>query len=398
MWNRILFSLLGVMGVPLAAQAADADAETARIMAKYQPKIDKGLEWLAKQQHTDGHWDAQNGMYPIAMTAMAGMALLSEGSTPHQGKYAKNIEKAVEYLIKKANPGNGLIGDVRDQREAQQYMYGHGFATMFLAQVYGEENDEKRREKLKDILTRAAEFTGRAQTRLGGWGYVSASDMNDFDEGSVTITQVQGLRAARDSGIPVDREVIRKAQKYLEDSTVMSRRSDDPKKAAGGVIYSLRNLRAGGGSDIRLPLTAAGISCMFNSGEYDSPTAIKWLNHLSDAASDSKLKSGQDNTGFPEYMHFYYAQVRYCLAETGHGKLRPDLAEEERNLTEAQQNDPRYYKLLKWSRYREIMFERISSRQGPDGSWQGSYGGVFGTAVYLIILQLDKGCLPILSR
>ena len=43
-------------------------------------------------------------------------------------------------------------------------MYGHGFGTMFLACVYGEEEDKDQREKLEKVLTKAVEFIGKAQT------------------------------------------------------------------------------------------------------------------------------------------------------------------------------------------------------------------------------------------
>ena len=63
------------------------------------------------------------------------------------------------------------------------------------------------------------QFTGKAQTSRGGWGYVSAADGSDFDEGSVTITQVQGLRAARNAGIVVPKSIIDKSQEYLKNCT-----------------------------------------------------------------------------------------------------------------------------------------------------------------------------------
>ena len=49
------------------------------------------------------------------------------------------------------------------------------------ALALGEEEDERRREELVRVLERAVEFSGRAQTKDGGWGYVSAKDGNDFD-------------------------------------------------------------------------------------------------------------------------------------------------------------------------------------------------------------------------
>ena len=74
--------------------------------------VQRGLEWIAQGQSRLGHWEANEGRYPTAMTALAGLALLSEGSTTTQGKYAKNIRMAVDYLTSRSNP-NGLIGDPR---------------------------------------------------------------------------------------------------------------------------------------------------------------------------------------------------------------------------------------------------------------------------------------------
>ncbi len=93
---------------------------------------------------------------------------------------------------------------------------------------------------------------------------MSAKEGNNFDEGSVTITQVQALRAARNAGIKVPPKAIKMAIDYLEDST----------NAQGGVIYSLSG---GGGGDGRPALTAAAIACGFSAGEYDSPLVKKWL-------------------------------------------------------------------------------------------------------------------------
>ena len=174
--------------------------------------VDQGLQWLASQQSRLGHWSANNNRYPTAMTAMSGMALLCEGSTTTQGKYAANLRRAVDYLVARSRT-NGLIGDPdRDDR----YTYGHGFSMLFLSQVLGEEEDSIRREQLVDVLTRAVQFTGRAQTDAGGWGYLSAKDGNGFDEGSTTITQVQGLRGCRNAGIPVPNEIIDKAIDYIK--------------------------------------------------------------------------------------------------------------------------------------------------------------------------------------
>ena len=207
----------------LIVNVCTTQSARASIDPEVATKVTEGLDWLAFQQHKLGHWTAQ-GRYPTAMTSLAGMAFLCEGSTTTQGKYAENVRRAVDFITRRSRD-NGLIGDIDDER----YTYGHGFAMLFLSQVLGEEEDLDRRRELTHVLTKAVKFTGQAQTKAGGWGYVSAKDGNGFDEGSTTITQVQGLRGCRNAGIPVPKEIIDKAVGYIHKCT---------NEKDGGVQYS----------------------------------------------------------------------------------------------------------------------------------------------------------------
>jgi len=325
---------------------APSSADAAKIAdAKVDALVNKGLDWLATSQSRLGHWTANEGQYPTAMTAMAGIALLAEGSTTTQGKYAPQIRRAVDYLISRSR-ANGLIGDpVRDNR----YTYGHGFSMLFLSQVLGEEEDEDRRQSLVDVLTRAVEFTCEAQTEAGGWGYVSAKDGMNRDEGSTTITQVQALRGCRNAGIPVPKEAIDRAIGYIKACTLPN----------GGVQYSSQ----GGGA--RPAITAAAIACLFNAGEYDSEFVPKLLDYC------KKNLSNISNEGFGHwhYAHYYFSQVLYREG----GK--------------------------EWSDYRDPVFAKLAAEISPDGSWsQGYIGPVYTTAINLTILQLERATLPIYQR
>jgi squalene cyclase len=310
--------------------------------------VDQGLEWLAAKQARRGSWSANEGRYPTAITALAGTALLMEGSTTSQGRHADPIRRAVDYLVSRARP-NGLIGDPKTD---DRYTYGHGFSMLFLSQVLGEEEDERRREELVAVLTRAVEFSGRAQTKDGGWGYLSAADGNDFDEGSTTITQVQGLRGCRNAGIPVPREIIDKAIGYIHRCTLPD----------GAVQYSSK----GGGG--RPAISAAAIACLFNAGEEDDTHVPRMLayadKHLGNIANTS--------FGHWHYGHFYYAQVMY--REGGR----------------------------RWESYREQIERRLAAeaQRDRDGMYwtQGYIGNAYTTATNLTILQLDKGMLPIYQR
>jgi len=336
---------LGAAWIAAVVIPAGAWAAAPPKSPEVQRSIERGLEWLAQHQSKIGHWQAQGTRYPTAMTALAGTALLSEGSTTTQGKYAANIRKAVGYLVSRSR-ANGLIGDpTRDDR----YTYGHGFAMLFLSQVLGEEEDADRRAELVELLTHAVKFTGQAQTPAGGWGYVSAKDGGGFDEGSTTITQVQGLRGCRNAGIVVPKEVIDKAINYIHKCTT----------ADGGVQY---NSHGGGG---RPAISAAAIACLYNAGDYDSQYVPKVLNYC------KKNLDNISNEGFGHwhYAHYYYSQVMYREG----GKT--------------------------WDDYRNKVYQRILSEQAADGSWgQGYIGAVYTTAINLTILQLEKGTLPIYQR
>ena len=105
---------------------------------------------------------------------------------------------------------------------------------LFLSQVLGEEEDADRRERTDRRAHQGrASSPARPRPTAGGWGYVSAKDGNDFDEGSTTITQVQGLRGCRNAGIPVPKEIIDKAVKYIRKCTVPD----------GGVQYNSQGRR-----------------------------------------------------------------------------------------------------------------------------------------------------------
>ncbi len=334
---------------------------------KYQAMTDKALDWLVKQQQADGHWEAGGGQFASAMTGMAGICLLEEGSTIREGKYRKNIKMAVDWLLDRSQK-NGLIGEPNAPNQNLGYLYGHGFSILFLSQIYGEEPDGDLRKKLEDLLTRAVQFACRAQTSRGGWGYVSAIDGNDFDEGSVSITQVQALRGARNAGIVVPKEAIDKTHEYLRRCTT----------ERGGLIYSLQS---GGGGE-RPSITVGGIASMFSQGEYTSPLAKKWLKFVQPLIPLNSV--GGEQYGHSEYTHLYYGQVAYVLGEDGYAKLFPTSKADER---------------LTWSKYKREFFEFLKSKQNDDGSFRGTpIGPVYTTVCYLTILQLDKGVLPIFQR
>jgi rhamnogalacturonyl hydrolase YesR len=369
-WSFVLGALAVSLVLPSSlVQRARGD----EVPKEFRETIKRGLEWLAKEQKKDGHWGANGDQYPVAMTGLAGVALLMEGSTIREGKYKDNIKRAVDWLMENERTrANGLISNPNHPSEQGRYMYGHGFGMLFLACCYGDEVNKNQREKLKGVLTRAVKFTGEAQSTQGGWYYTSAKDGHDADEGSVTITQLQALRACRNAGIKVPKQIIDKARKYLERATT----------ANGGVVYSLG--RGGMGAPVggeRPALTAAAIACGFSAGEYNSAIVKKWFKYCKTAIPIGQVA----RIGHDEYTHFYYGQALYMLGDKGWNKMFPN---DKDGLT--------------WSKYRKDMFKMLKESQNKDGSWNRgggwSIGTIYSTSVYLTILQLDNATLPIFQR
>lgn len=307
--------------------------------------IDAGLAYLAKIQSRDGSWHnrGQYGAYPVAMTALAGLALLMDGNTTTQGRYAPQIDRAARYLVNAANP-NGLIARL-DQDEGRP-MYGHGFSMLFLAELYGMTEDVRRQQEMHAVLSGGIDLIARSQSRLGGWIYQPNSG---GDEGSVTITQVQALRACRNAGMAVPKQVIDGAMEYLKISV----------NSDGGIAY-----RAGTRGPSRPAITAAAVCCWFNAGQYDNPLALRALQFAKD-----NIRVGRNAFGHTFYSQLYFSQAMFISGPKD------------------------------WDGYFPSIRDFLLRRQNPDGSWQGDHvGRVYGTAVALIILQLPYNRLPIMQR
>ncbi|MGK0202166.1 MAG: squalene cyclase [Planctomycetota bacterium] len=346
---RCFQASLAAVLLPLCA--GQVSAQVASLPPGVTPEIQKailrGQAWLESNQAADGSWrnGGSYGTYPAAMTAMGGMAILAGGSTPTRGKHWQQVRKATEWLLKRIDAQTGFI-TLRQQE--QRGMYGHGLATLFLASVYGMEEDQRTQKRLKRVLDGAVALISNSQSAAGGWYYQPSST---DDEGSVTVTQIQALRACRMAGIVVDKKTINRAVNYIK-------RCQNPD---GGICYKLSMK----GSQSKPALTAAGVAVLYNAGVYDDQpfvdNAVKFCKR--------RLKVSVDNTGHHYYTILYWSQVLYQRG----GK--------------------------DWDDYYNRAGAWLLKQQAKDGSWSGDgIGSVYGTAVALTILQMPHSLVPIYQR
>ncbi|MDP6045237.1 MAG: terpene cyclase/mutase family protein [Phycisphaerae bacterium] len=330
---------------------------------KVLKSIDRGLRYLHDTQRRDGSWLNQGGygMYPAVMTGLSGLALMAGGSTPETGPYAKDVAKAMNYLLRVAEThADGLVAGPGAEYRS---MYGHGFAMLFLAQCYGMELNTTTEAKLRKVLTGGVQLIVKSQSKktsrfgkpCGGWYYTPGSSS---DEGSVTVTQLQALRACRNVGIKVPKDCIEKAVEYLRHCQM----------ADGGICYS-----ASSRGSSRPPISAAAIACFYAAGVYDRTTGGKGT----EAEMVEKLVRYVDNaagTGSSGGGHWFYTQFYLSQVKYQQGK-KP------------------------WKTYYPVISQRLTQMQNPDGSWNGdSVGTTYGTAIATMILQLPYGYLPIVQR
>ncbi len=345
--NLVLIVWL-LAGCPGVRAAADDQLYPKHLDVRTQKSIQAGLDYLAKTQGQDGNWNATPDAiaYPTSMAALAGMAFLANGNTPSRGPYADNVRRCELWLIGNARP-SGIITDPAEGNGRP--MYGHGFSLLFLSSVYGMETDARTRDALKKVINGAVTLTARAQSNLGGWTYTPGGG----DEGSVTVTQMQGLRAASNAGFTVPKGTIENAVRYLERC----------KTPENGIMYS-----AGTGGPPRLPISAAAIATLYNAGEYDSRLADGCLEYVWGQFELSKDQWSK-GAGHDYYTHLYAAQAFYQAGD-------------------------KY-----WDDYFPRVREQLLKMQKPDGSWDGDgIGPIYGTSIALTILQLPYKFVPIYQR
>jgi hypothetical protein len=268
------------------------------------------------------------------------MAWLSEGSTPGRGPYGQELQRATDYLADHCQE-SGFISV--EGAMSHGPMYEHGFATMFLAEVYG----MSPRDDLRDKLAKAVDLIVRTQNDEGGWRYQPRREDADL---SVTICQVMALRAARDAGLRVPNETINRCIDYVKRS----------QNADGGFRYML----AAGES--AFPRSAAGVVALYSAGIYKGPEIERGLAYIMQylpRPGASRLDDG----------HFFYGQYYAVQAMWHAGGDR---------LTQ-------WYPAI-----RDLLVER----QQPDGSWADPVCYEYGTAMATIILQMPDNSVPVFQR
>jgi Prenyltransferase and squalene oxidase repeat len=325
------------------------------VTAETQRAIDRGLVYLSGTQNRDGSFGERFQWHGnVAVTSLAGLAMMSGGHTPGRGVCGANVQRTVQYILsRESNDTPGYLHHSGSSRQVG--MYDHGFATLFLAEVYGMIPDRALQEHVRRTIEKAVRLIETSQNPEGGWRYDPSPNQADV---SVTICQIMALRAARNAGFFVNHDTVKKCLKYV-------RSCQNPD---GGYTYF------SGNSGSAFARSAAGIVALYSAGVYDGKEIERTLKYLSQFKPNLPLSRRE----IPE-MHWYYGQ--YYAAQA---------------MWTAAARYPQYWN--DW--YPAIRDELLARCRGRvDGSWTDSMTcNHYATAMALIILQIPNNYLPILQK
>ena len=317
------------------------------------------LDWLASEQALQPDGSIPTGgagkEAPLAVSALTALAWMAGGSTPERGPHGVQLGRVIDYLISRTelDPESPTLGYISDGRDQLSRLHGHGFATLALAQAYAISPKSQRGRRIERALILSISRIQTSQGAEGGWFYSPIRSLEH--EGSVTIALVQALRAARNSGLKVDPEVIKRAIEYVRRS-----QADD-----GSFRYAI------GHEETSVALTAAAISTLNATGIYSGKEVLRGYDSIQRELS--VRETGSDEViapAFPIYERLYLAQAYWQHPD--HSLFETWFAAERRLLITSQQDS---------------------------GAWTGSpFGAAYATASNALVLALPENLLPIFQR
>ncbi|REJ93851.1 MAG: prenyltransferase [Planctomycetota bacterium] len=335
--------------IPARAAEAQVDDRAASRDSRHlmtpetRSSIDEGLIWLAGRQQEDGSFGTTTRYRNNpGVAGLCGLAFLASGSTPDRGPYGQHVSRAIDFVLSCARPSGYIVEE--DWNYYHGPMYGHGFATLFLAEVYG----MSPRDEVRETLRRAVTLIVNTQNEQGGWRYVPESEEADI---SVTVCQVMALRAARNAGIAVPKETIDACIDYLQKS----------QNGDGGFRYRL--LEA---AESKFPRSAAALVALYTSGVYEGPIIERGLGYM--------MQFAPGTIGSRSQEYYFYGQY-YAVQAAWHAG--GDY----------------------WEIWYPAARDELLDLQLGDGSWSDPWiGNEYAAAMSLIALQLPNNYLPIFER
>ena len=333
-----------------------------------EASVASGMKWLSNHQMPNGNWTfehsthpeckgqcSQDGSFtacPTGATGLALLAFLGGGHTHQKGDYQKQVKRAVDYLLKTAEPTpTGL--DLRGRVTANEGMYVQGLCTIALSECAAMTGDKRVRRAAEGAI----EFIVNAQNpKDGGWRY----NPGDAGDTSVVGWEVMALKSAFNAKIKVPGAAFRGAEHFLNLA-----------ESDGGSRYKYVPDPAGEGGFPSETMTAVGLLCrMYLGWDNGNEKLAKGVAFL------GNVKPQPNNM----YFNYYATQVMH------------------------------HWGGEEWTRWNNVMRDQLVKTQHPlkdghlAGSWDvadphgGAAGRLYMTCLCVMTLEVYYRHLPMYSR
>jgi len=212
------------------ARAGDLPPNKPPSPAELEKSIQRGLDFLLKDQNKDGSWGTAqrtkdlNIFAPVpgahrafrsGTTALCVAALIETGAADSNPAAKQSLARGEEWLLK------NLPQLRRADSIAIYNVWGHAYGIHALADMYRRETqDPKRKEQIKEVIVSQIDLLRRYESVDGGWGYYDfragskrpATDSTSF----VTATVLIAFNNARSIGVEIPADLVKRAVASIE--------------------------------------------------------------------------------------------------------------------------------------------------------------------------------------
>lgn len=373
----------GISNPPIVLTGVDPD--DVKPLPQY---LHSSLEWLADAQFENGGWgagshtrqgvdDPHEVQIDPATTAFAALALMRSGSTTDSGPYARNVSRALIYLLELVEeyPQDGpRITDIEGTQP--QVKLGRNVDASMVSQFFSgilpslDGRLERRTETALDklLLKIQRSQTADGSWSEGGWAPVLQSAMAN-----------QALEGAARAGRVIDQDVLDRSRDYQESNVQMRPGADgaamDASAGAGVALYAASSSQRATAEEARRAEEAVGedrpvtIESLREAGKSGDEAEALYDAFSRNAATTEMLEgeeiwSGFGNNGGEEFLSYM-------------------MTSESRVITGGDA----------WDRWHARMVNLFGSIQNENGSWSGHHcitSPVFCTAAVILALTADR--------
>lgn len=362
---------------------------------KVVQSIDRGLSWIIQAQNGNGGWGAgshsrQDIVDPHAVeadpatTAMVSMALLRSGSTLTEGKYAKHLQRALEFLLKATENSESESQNITSLTGTQiQTKLGQNIDVILTAQFFSNVldyagHDNALKKRIQTSLNTCVSKIQRAQDASGniagaGWAGVLQSSF-----------AANALESAQTKGAAVDKKALERSRDAQKNNYNAKTGDVNTDTGAGIMLYSVSGSARASAKEARrveeefkkakeagaLPAEAAVTPENLAKIGFDKDDAMKYTTayevyqSAKVQAQREDVMDGFGSNGGEEFLSYL---------QTGE------------SMVIGKDNG--------WQKWYDNISGRMLKIQNNDGSWNGHHcitSPVFCTATSLLILSINN--------